>query len=257
MHRARKQFGQHFLVDQNILDRIIQSIKPVRGERIVEIGPGQGAMTARVLRHVNKMEAIEIDYDLVQMLKAQYPGLILYTCDILKFDFTRLNAENNTLRIIGNLPYNISTPILFLLLKNIHLIKDMHLMLQKEVVDRMVAVPGNKIYGRLSVMLQPFFRMQRIIDIPPQAFAPPPKVDSAFVRMIPVTNKGAAILNPAHYELLVRAAFAQRRKTLRNTLKGLLDAEAISSLGIDPAVRAETLSIEQFAALANRYSQQQ
>lgn len=254
MHKARKKFGQNFLTDQHILERIIKTINPKPGQRILEIGPGQGAMTGLVLRHTAKMEAVEIDYDLIEMLKSLYPTLTLYPCDILRFEFSRLNAQAQSLRIIGNLPYNISSPILFLLLDNITLIKDMHLMLQKEVVDRMVAKPGNKIYGRLSVMLQPFFEMHRMFNIPPSAFSPPPKVDSSFVRILPKTTQDIEITNRQHYEKLVRAAFSQRRKTLRNTLKGLLDGNAIRSIDIDPQLRPETLSIAQFVALSNCYT---
>lgn len=254
MHKARKKFGQHFLSDQNILDRIVRSINPKVGQRILEIGPGQGAMTALILRKASKMEAIEIDFDLVEMLKSLYPTLILYPCDILRFEFSRLQAQPASLRIIGNLPYNISTPILFLLLNNISLIQDMHLMLQKEVIDRMVASPGNKIYGRLSVMLQPFFDIQRMFNIAPNAFSPPPKVDSSFVRMVPWAENKTEISNRQHYENLVRAAFSQRRKTLRNTLKGLLDDTAIRNEEIDPQRRPETLSISEFARLSNCYT---
>ncbi len=254
MHKARKKFGQHFLSDHNILDRIIRTINPKQGERILEIGPGQGAMTELVIRKVARMEAIEIDYDLIEMLKSVYPTLTLYPCDILRFEFSRLQAQTNSLRIIGNLPYNISTPILFLLLTNIEVIKDMHLMLQKEVVDRMVATPGNKIYGRLSVMLQPFFDIQRMFNISPNAFSPPPKVDSSFVRMIPWEQQKIEITNKQHYETLVRAAFSQRRKTLRNTLKGILEEATIKSLDIDSQRRPETLTIEEFARLSNCYS---
>jgi len=255
MHKARKQFGQHFLTDQNILDKIIRSINPKPGDRIIEIGPGQGAMTDLVLQHIRTMEVIEIDYDLAELLTLRHPSrLTIHRQDILKFDFNILKAQPSSLRIIGNLPYNISTPILFLLLKNMNLIIDMHLMLQKEVVDRMVASPGNKIYGRLSVMLQPYFKMESLFNIAPAAFSPPPKVNSSFVRITPRKIPLAEIINHGHYEEIVRAAFSQRRKTLRNTVKNFLSNDEIASLDIDPQLRPEVLEVAQFARLANCYT---
>ncbi|MES9941181.1 MAG: 16S rRNA (adenine(1518)-N(6)/adenine(1519)-N(6))-dimethyltransferase RsmA [Candidatus Thiodiazotropha sp. 6PLUC2] len=254
-HRARKRFGQNFLHDPGIIQRIVQSINPKPSDNLVEIGPGQGAITTELLPLVNQMYAIELDRDLVEPLAQQCASLgelLIHNTDALKFDFSSLAEAQRPLRVVGNLPYNISTPLLFHLLDYSPYIKDMHFMLQKEVVDRMGADPGSKSYGRLSVMLQARAEVTPLFNIGPGAFNPPPKVDSAFVRLNPYDVSPYHIDNWEEFSLVVREAFSQRRKTLRNCLKKSLSAEAIESAGIDPGARAETLSIEDFATLTGQ-----
>lgn len=253
-HIARKRFGQHFLQDQRYIERIIAAFAPVPTDRIVEIGPGLGVLTRALLQHAHGLDAIELDRDLVaQLQRDMVPlgGLTLHNADALDFDFCRLAPGPQTLRIIGNLPYNISTPILFHLFDQLDCIHDMLFMLQKEVVDRMCAQPGGRDYGRLSVMLQWRCRVESLFHVPPGAFSPPPKVDSAIVRLTPHPHPVMEVRDSVYFSALVKAAFAQRRKTLRNTLKNMVSAEVMQTLGIDPGRRAETLSLAEFAALAN------
>jgi 16S rRNA (adenine1518-N6/adenine1519-N6)-dimethyltransferase len=253
-HRPRKRFGQHFLHDPAVIARIVAAIRPRTSDAIVEIGPGQGAITVPLLRAAGRLQVVELDRDLIAPLRERCRGvgeLALHNADALQVDFCRLTGAATSLRVVGNLPYNISTPLLFHFLSQARCISDMHFMLQKEVVDRLAAAPGNRQYGRLSVMVQYRCRVTRLFTIGPGAFQPPPRVESAFVRLEPYRELPVAILDEAVLESLVRQAFAQRRKTLRNALRGILGEDAIRSLGIDPSVRAEMLGLVEFAALAN------
>ncbi len=249
--RPRKRFGQHFLHDPSIIARIVAAIDPRPDERMVEIGPGRGALTEALLARIPRLEAIEIDRDLAGELRARFDSRLSVTeADVLDVDFTSLRGDGGPLRIVGNLPYNISTPLLFHLLAHRTAIRDMHFMLQKEVVDRMASAPGPKAYGRLTVMLAPHVAVERLFSVAAGAFRPPPKVESAVVRLVPLTSPPFDIGEPQRFERVVRAAFAQRRKTLRNALKGLVDEATFARLGIDPGARAERLTPAQFAALA-------
>jgi 16S rRNA (adenine1518-N6/adenine1519-N6)-dimethyltransferase len=253
-HRPRKRFGQHFLHDPGILRRIVAAIAPQPGQHIVEIGPGEGAMTLPLLREAGKLTAIELDRDLIEPLRKKSRDigeLAIVNADVLTVDFTAL-AQGASLRLVGNLPYNISTPILFHCLDHAAAIADMHFMLQKEVVDRMAAAPGSKTYGRLSVMLQLRCMVEPLLKVPPGAFRPPPKVDSAVVRLTPLPASALPSVDFATIGNIVRAAFGQRRKTLSNALSGVLDARAIAAAGIDPRARAEQLPPADFVALAQR-----
>jgi 16S rRNA (adenine1518-N6/adenine1519-N6)-dimethyltransferase len=252
-HQARKRFGQNFLSDPNIIRKIIEAIRPREGERIVEIGPGLGAMTEPLMEALGHLHVVEIDRDLIARLKEKHPPeqLTIHEGDALKFDFASLVPDGAPLRVVGNLPYNISTPILFHLAEFADRVKDMTFMLQKEVVMRMVGEPGTEEYGRLSVMLQYRFNMARLFDVPPGAFRPAPKVMSSIVRMVP---RPASECTASDYALLgkiVTAAFGQRRKTLRNTLRDFLDEGDFTALGIDPGLRGERLSVEDFVRIAN------
>ncbi len=249
-HRPRKRFGQNFLHDPGVIDRIVRAIDPWPGQRLVEIGPGLGAITGPLLEAVEQMDAVELDRDLVPKLANRFgEHLHLHNADALKFDFSQL-ANGERLRVVGNLPYNISTPLIFRLLEQSDSVQDMHFMLQKEVVDRLSAAPGGGDYGRLSVMVQQRCRVEHLFNVPPGAFHPPPKVDSAIVRLVPYPEPPVPVAEPAVFARIVAKAFSQRRKTLRNTLKGELDAETIEACGIDPIRRAETLSVEEFGRLA-------
>jgi len=252
-HRARKRFGQHFLHDRGIIQRILTALGPQPGDIIVEIGPGLGALTRPLLEYCAPLHVVELDRDLAARLRAEFPPerLVVHEADALKFDFRALAVPGRRLRIVGNLPYNVSTPLLFHLLDQADCISDMLFMLQKEVVERMAASAGGKDYGRLSVMLQWRLRVEKLFDVRPGAFTPPPKVDSAVVRLTPHAVPPIAIDNAEALARVVRAAFSQRRKTLRNTLKGLFTPEAMQALDIDPTRRAETLSLAEFARLAN------
>lgn len=253
-HRARKRFGQNFLHDPAIVRRIISAINPQPGERLVEIGPGRGAITLPLLSACGELHVIELDRDLVQPLadKARDIGRILiHQQDALRFDFSGL-VEQARLRVVGNLPYNISTPLLFHLIDQSDYIQDMHFMLQKEVVDRLAAIPGGSDYGRLSVMIQYYCQVEPLFRVGPGAFRPAPKVDSAFVRLIPHAQPPVTASDISCLAMLVRQAFSQRRKTLRNSLKGLLTADEIVHTGTDPGARPETLSLRQYVALADR-----
>lgn len=255
-HRARKRFGQHFLHDRGIIQRILAALDPQPGDTIVEIGPGLGALTRPLLGRCSPLHVVELDRDLAARLRTEFPPerLVVHEADALKFDFRTLATAGQRLRVVGNLPYNISTPLLFHLLDQGECISDMLFMLQKEVVERMAANPGSQDYGRLSVMIQWRLRVEKLFDVRPGAFTPPPKVDSAVVRLTPHTVPPVTIDNAEVFARVVRAAFGQRRKTLRNTLKGLLSAEAMQALDIDPIRRAETLSLAEFARLANSLS---
>jgi 16S rRNA (adenine1518-N6/adenine1519-N6)-dimethyltransferase len=251
--QVRKRFGQHFLHDPAVIRRIIDAVAPVAGEHIVEIGPGRGAMTWELLRRAGALDVIEIDRDLAQSLERDPragAGLRVHVGDALDSDFLKLRAGGAPLRIVGNLPYNISTPLLFHLLSQRAAIADMHFMLQKEVVDRMTAQPSNKTYGRLTVMLAAVAEVERLFDIGPGAFQPPPKVWSAIVRVRPTLKPRFDIGEDGVLRTLVTAAFSHRRKTLRNGLKGFLTPLEIESCGIDPQVRPETLTPAQFGLLA-------
>ncbi len=249
-HRARKRFGQNFLSDPNIIRRIIDAIRPQPGETMVEIGPGLGAMTAPLLERIDHLHVVEIDRDLIARLRERYSPerLSIHEGDALKFDFGTLG---DPLRIVGNLPYNISTPILFHLAAFAEQVQDMTFMLQKEVVMRMVAEPGTEDYGRLSVMLQYRFRMGRMFDVPPGAFRPAPKVMSSIVRLVPLPAEELTARDEALLGAIVTAAFGQRRKTLRNTLREFLDEAGFAALGLDPGLRGERLSVAEFVAIAN------
>ncbi len=251
-HHPRKRFGQNFLHDARIIERIVAAIDPRPGDHLVEIGPGQGALTFPLLERAGALDVVELDRDLAAWLRRQDTGgrpLRVHEQDALRTDFCALAAP--PLRVVGNLPYNISTPLLFHLIGQIHCIRDMHFMLQKEVVARMAAQPGGGDYGRLSVMVQLHCRVEPLFRVHPGAFNPPPKVDSAVVRLLPHDRPPVELADPALFERLVKAAFAQRRKTLRNGLRGLAGAAAFERAGIDPGARAETLTLAQFAALAN------
>jgi 16S rRNA (adenine1518-N6/adenine1519-N6)-dimethyltransferase len=250
-HRARKRFGQNFLVDGNIIRRIVAAIAPQPGDNLVEIGPGLGALTRPVLAASGHLHVVEIDRDLIERLGAEFAGqaLEIHQGDALKFDFGALGAE---LRVIGNLPYNISTPILFHLSEYADSILDMTFMLQKEVVERMVAEPGGSDYGRLSVMLQYRFRVDKQFDVAPGAFRPMPKVTSAIVRLTPRPPQELGARDAALLARIVSAAFGQRRKTLHNTLRDFAADAMLAELGIDPGLRGERLSVDDFVRIANR-----
>ena len=253
-HRARKRFGQNFLHSESVIRRIIGSIAPARDDRIVEIGPGMGALTAPMLARLDRLDVIELDRDLVAELPERLGGpdnLVIHQADALDFDFRAL-ADDHQLRIIGNLPYNISTPLLFHLLDQSDVVTDMHFMLQKEVVERLAGSPGTKAWGRLSVMTQARADVAMLFRVPPEAFTPAPRVESAIVRIVPRTLSAQQRALLPFLETVVRAAFGQRRKTLRNTLKGVLDEQELQALNIAPGRRAETLSLEEFDRMAKR-----
>ena len=254
-HRARKRFGQNFLHDAGVIHRILRAIHARPGEHLVEIGPGQGALTEGLIDSGAKLDVIELDQDLVPLLKLRFglnPQFSLHQGDAMKFDFASLVHDDKKLRVVGNLPYNISTPLIFHLLEHAACIGDMHFMLQKEVVERLAAEPGGGDWGRLSIMVQYHCRVEHLFNVGPGAFNPPPKVDSAIVRLVP----HAVLPHPAKdhrlLERVVREAFNQRRKTLRNTLKQLLPAEAIEAAGVDGSLRPEQLDLAAFVRLADQ-----
>ncbi len=253
-HRPRKRFGQHFLKDFTIVERIVTAIDPHHDDHLVEIGPGLGVLTEKLLPLVAKLDAVELDRDLIPKLQATYLPLgnfAIHSADALRFDFCALAANNEKLRIVGNLPYNISTPLIFHLIEQVHCIQDMHFMLQKEVVDRLAAKPNSSDYGKLSVMIQYHCAVHSLFNVPPDAFTPPPKVDSSIVRLVPHSTPPVQIRDFAVFEKLVSSAFAQRRKTLRNNLKDWFSNDQWQAVGIDPQRRAETLSLEEFARLSH------
>jgi len=252
-HVARKRFGQNFLISREIVTRIIAAIAPQPGETLVEIGPGLGALTEPLLEQVEHLHVVEIDRDLIARLRGRFPPsrLTIHEGDALKFDFFELNSGESGLRVVGNLPYNISTPLLFHLAGYADRLRDMHFMLQKEVVDRMVSPPGGHEYGRLSVMLQYRFAMERLFPVPPEAFAPAPKVASAIVRMTPLPAADRSSVHDAAFAKIVATAFGQRRKMLRNTLKELIDNDELARLGIQPTSRAEELGVADYVRLSN------
>ncbi len=253
MIRARKRFGQHFLHDPGILARIVAAIDPHPGERLVEIGPGLGALTRPLLERCGRIEAVEIDRDVVPELRRRCAGageLVVHQGDVLELDFARLHGGGAPLRVCGNLPYNISTPLLFHLLDAREVIADMHFMLQREVVDRIVAPPGGKIYGRLTVMLAAACHAQALFRVSRGAFQPPPAVDSAVVRLVPHATDPFPLPDRERFARVVAAAFSMRRKTLRNSLRGLVAPAAFAASGIAPDRRPETLAPAEFARLA-------
>jgi 16S rRNA (adenine1518-N6/adenine1519-N6)-dimethyltransferase len=258
-HQARKRFGQNFLHDQGIIRHIVACIRPKPEQKIVEIGPGLGAITEHLLASAGHLDVVELDRDLLPHLRISFASygdnLRIHEADALKFDFSSLSADQQLLRIVGNLPYNISTPLIFHLLSYTDLVCDMHFMLQKEVVLRLAAEAGSNNYGRLSIMAQYFCRVDNLFEVPPEAFDPRPKVDSAIVRMAPYTKLPHTAQDFKHFEQLVKSGFAQRRKTLRNNLKGIADDEQLQSLGIDPSIRPERLTVGEFVALSNLLTQ--
>ncbi|MDO9106375.1 MAG: 16S rRNA (adenine(1518)-N(6)/adenine(1519)-N(6))-dimethyltransferase RsmA [Methylovulum sp.] len=254
IHIPRKRFGQNFLHDRSIIDNILGSIQASPGEHWVEIGPGMGALTKPLLAKGIRLDVVELDRDLVVLLKdkfGQHDNLQIHSGDALRFDFAALADTNEKLRVIGNLPYNISTPLMFHLLDSAACIQDMHFMLQKEVVDRICAAPGNKQYGRLSVMMQYYCATELLFEVPPESFEPAPKVISAIVRLIPHREPPVVVKDIARLNTVVTAAFSQRRKTLRNALKKIITEEQIATLDIDPTLRAETIPLSDFAKLSH------
>jgi 16S rRNA (adenine1518-N6/adenine1519-N6)-dimethyltransferase len=251
---ARKRFGQHFLHDRGVLERIARELAPQRTQALVEIGPGRGALTELLVGKCGSLDCIEIDRDLAATLTQRWgttPGFEMHTGDALEFDFAALAARRGQrLRVIGNLPYNISTPLLFHVADAHEHIDDLHVMLQKEVIDRIVATPGSGDYGRLTVMLAPWLEARHLFDVGPGAFTPPPRVWSAVARL--TVRREPAFAVPEGFARTVSAAFSHRRKTLRNALRSIVDAEAIVAAGIDPGLRPEMLSPAEFARIAAR-----
>jgi len=254
VHKAKKKFGQNFLVDEQIIADIICAIRPKAEDNMVEIGPGLGALTRPLLKILNHLHVVEIDRDIILRLEHEYSQdhakakLTIHAGDALEFDFASLPAP---LRIVGNLPYNISSPLLFHFAAYAERILDMHFMLQNEVVERMVAEPSTSEYGRLSVMLQYRFHIEKLLGVPPESFRPAPKVDSAVVRMMPLPESEITVRNEKLFAAIVRTAFGQRRKTLRNTLRNQFKEEDFAKLGIDAQLRAENLGVEEFSKMAD------
>lgn len=259
MHRPRKRFGQHFLRDPKIIQKIVAAIAPEPGQRLIEIGPGLGALTMPVLRLAGTLAAIEVDRDLIPLLheaSREAGDLLIYQKDILDFDLTIAASGSNkkNLRVFGNLPYNISTPLIFHMIKYAPIISDMHFMLQKEVADRLTSTPNRKSFSRLTVMTQYHYQVKQLFDVPPSAFRPAPRVDSRIVRLVPHTRIPYPAKDYARFETIVKQAFSQRRKTLRNSLSGLkepIPEQAWIKAKIDPKKRPENLSIEDFVRLSN------
>lgn len=249
-HVAKKRFGQNFLTDQSVIDSLVSAISPKADDLMVEIGPGLGALTKPLLQKLDMLHVVEVDRDIIAWMQKEYAknSITIHNSDALKFDFSALGEH---IKVVGNLPYNISTPILFHLLDNVKVITDMHFMLQKEVVERMVADPSTAAYGRLSVMLQYRLQMEYLFTVPPEAFEPAPKVESAFVRCVPHASLPYVAKDEILFAKVVTAAFGQRRKTLRNTLKGLLDDDGFNALNIDSQLRAENLRVADFVTIAN------
>ena len=255
-HIPRKRFGQNFLRDETVVHRIVMAVNPDPDQHLVEIGPGEGAMTIQLLARGPRLDAIEIDRDLVGHLQQRFQAqerFRLYQADALKFDFASLSTGEK-LRVVGNLPYNISTPLLFHLFEQAEQIQDMHFMLQREVVDRLCAGPGDPEYGRLGIMAQYHCQAEKLFEVHPESFYPPPKVTSAIVRLVPHQRPPVAV-DPARLGRVVGAAFSQRRKTVRNSLKSLFAEGDLLAAGVDPNARAETLALEDFARLASQLPQ--
>ena len=252
-HVAKKKFGQNFLKDSSIIHAIIQSIQPLQDDLLVEIGPGLGALTKPLLEKTKHLFAIELDRDIVNWMQNQYlkNNITIFNEDVLNFNFHQFDKK---IRIVGNLPYNISTPILFKCIEDIKIITDLHFMLQKEVVDRMIAVPSSSEYGRLSVMLQYYFAMEHLVHVPKESFDPEPKVESSFVRLIPYDNYPFVANNIDQFGKIVKEAFSQRRKTIRNTLKNFMNANDFENIYINPQLRAENLSVSDFVKISNYLS---
>lgn len=254
-HQARKRFGQNFLQDNTVIERIIASMRPTPQDNCVEIGPGLGALTIPLLKACKNLQVVELDRDVIPKLRAHTEGLgtlLVHEQDVLQFDFHHCEKPGQKIRLIGNLPYNISTPLLFHVFSQIDLIQDMHFMLQKEVVDRMAAQPSTKDYGRLSVMVQYYCVVHALFDVPPEAFIPAPKVTSSIVRLKPHVAPVKAN-NEVVFAMLVRDAFSQRRKTVSNSLKAHGGASLLEACGIDPKARAEDLTLQDYITLANVY----
>lgn len=251
-HQPRKRFGQHFLHDKHVLESIVAAINPQAEDNIVEIGPGKGALTFPLIKHLNQLTVVELDRDLIAHLKAQNTNLTVHNADALKFDFSALASEPHSLRAAGNLPYNISTPLIFHLLEQAGIIKDMHFLLQKEVVDRLAASPGGKNFGRLSIMVQYFCRVENLFTVSPGSFSPPPKVNSAVVRLIPWAELPAKAKDYSQFSRIVQQAFSQRRKTLRRSLKNLVNEKHFTNTGIDSGLRPEQISVTDFVSLSNQ-----
>jgi len=255
-NRPRKRFGQHFLHDRNILDKIIAAIRPEPGQHFVEIGPGHGAMTRLLVESIDTLHVIEIDRDLAAALPGTIasPKLTVHEADALSFDFGKLRPDDAPLRLAGNLPYNISTPLLFHILGYDELFTDIHVMLQKEVAQRIAAGPGSRTYGRLSVAIAARCEIETLFHIKPGSFTPPPRVDSSFICLRPDASKRMRIVKHDAFDRVVKQAFGQRRKRLSNALGGLLSTAQIESIGVDPGARAEQLTVEEFIALGNLYT---
>lgn len=256
-HRPRKRFGQHFLHDPATVRRIVQAVAPAAGERLVEIGPGEGVLTGHLLALAGELDAVELDRDLAQALRERrdWPGTLrVHEANALDFDFAGLAPPGGRVRLVGNLPYNVSTPLLFHLLEQRAAIADMHFMLQREVVERMAAAPAGADYGRLSVMVQAQCRVQSLLRVAPGAFRPPPQVESAVVRLVPHAEPAVTGAAASRFADIVRRAFSARRKTLRNALRGVVEPDTITAAGIDPGTRAERLSVADFARLARACS---
>ncbi len=256
IHTPRKRFGQNFLHDVSVIENILANLQVKPGEHWVEIGPGQGALTEPLLTKAIRLDVVELDRDLVALLKQKfnaYANLNIHSADALKFNFAALVNPEEKLRIVGNLPYNISTPLLFHLLESSQHIQDMVFMLQKEVVDRICAIPGSKKYGRLSVMMQYYCQPECLFDVMPESFDPIPQVTSAIIRLTPHRQPPVKVNDISVFKKVVTQAFSQRRKTLRNSLKIMINEDVFVNLGIDPGVRAETISLSDFARLSNEY----
>lgn len=253
-HTPRKRFGQHFLHDKSIIQRLVDAIHPQPDDHIIEIGPGQGALTVPILKATHRMDVVELDRDLIPALKSrckEFGELSVYEGDALAFDFAQLFRDAKPVRLIGNLPYNISTPLIFHLLQYAANIKDMYFMLQKEVVDRMAAKVGNDAYGRLGIMVQYHCQVAALFDVAPGAFYPPPQVQSSIVRLIPYQTIPHHAHDYEHFANLVKLAFAQRRKTLRNCLKTVLHDDDWKRVDVDPQLRPEQLRMEDYVKLSN------
>jgi 16S rRNA (adenine1518-N6/adenine1519-N6)-dimethyltransferase len=255
MPQARKRFGQHFLHDQNIIGRMVSAIAPAESDKLLEIGPGRGALTFPLLAQCKRLIAVELDRDLIPILQrgaAKYGVLDIINCDILEFDLKALAGTDEQLyRIVGNLPYNISTPLMFHLMESISHIQDMYFMVQKEVALRIVANVGDRNYGRLSIMMQYYCQCEYLIDVPPQSFTPPPKVDSAIIKLIPHPKPVIEVRDFELFSLIVKTAFGQRRKTISNSLKKMIDPSCFEAAQIDRSLRAECLTGEDFARLTS------
>ena len=253
-HKARKRFGQNFLTDDRVIEGIVRAIAPKEGDNLLEIGPGLGAITEPVAELTDLLKVVELDKDLAERLTTHpFIGkkLKIYQADALQFDFNEIMDAEKKMKVFGNLPYNISTPLLFHLYEFLDGIENMHFMLQKEVVNRMCAAPNSKAYGRLSIMTQYYCKTIPVIEVPPNAFVPPPKVDSAVIRLIPKDKELRTRANPKTLNRVCLEAFNQRRKTLRNSLSNLVTVEELEQLNIDPSLRAENLSLDEFIAVAN------
>jgi 16S rRNA (adenine1518-N6/adenine1519-N6)-dimethyltransferase len=256
-HRPRKRFGQNFLHDTNVIERVVESINPSENDHIIEIGPGQGALTKYLLPACKKLEVIELDRDLASFLAnglQKEKHFEIHQLDVLKFDFNSLGAEEKSLRIVGNLPYNISTPVMFYLLKYHHLIKDMTFMLQLEVVNRLAAEAGNKNYGRLGLMVQYHCQVDHLFNVPSTAFTPQPKVSSAIVRLTPHQTLPTPAKDIDLLKVVIRTAFNQRRKTLKNSLKTLVSEDVLNTLPLDTSLRPENMSLQDYVLISDAIS---